>query len=808
MVAEVVERVFTGDGAVSPASATATDAWAGFTARAVETSPGLAHPDVLRPDRNARAILVAIGDDLARWDLEARTERTYWETGAQEGRDMVRVTASGWADASVWRLRGGLSGVQAQAFAQGGTGDGMMPGPLLGVMLEQAVTGSSRFGTAAGHAVAGVETPVDELRREQGQPPRKPEPDADAAAAADASRVAGAGGLEGIPGVPGADGVRGLSGDELLGAMTAARRQANRAEWARLAVIAEFARRRYAETRVAMDRGDPVGQRPGEFFCEEVSWAAAESTHKAEEQVELAVSMAVRLPCLGGRLAEGALDAGRLLVVHRATTELSVENARLVDAMLAPDAPGLTTEALRKRAWRLVLKLEPEAAAKRRKKAKKKQRVEMWMEESGNAAFAGRELDPEDALAANAYYDAVARTLRKAGLPGTLRELRHLVFVHRNTGRDPLSLIEDLGGNGLDADRAAGGGDGAAPNGADASDADAQDVGAPDAGTVGATGGNGGDWDEASGRAEELRDDGYRADEPWHGLDALGDDSDDDDDQDDDDDDDRGDGGDTGDGGPGGPGGPDVPGPSGTDRSPGGAAAASKPSGSPAPAANIHLLVSAGTVLGWSTTPGEVSGLSGPLDAEASRDLVRSAARNPATRWHVTLVDDESGQAVAHACARGRHSWEDIARSVQTVQTVPDGAARQAGLAEQSAIVAGLLDELGITECESIARGSCDHVHQEDRYVPSRKLGDLVRARTAECPAPCCGSSAVGDDLDHTVSWPDGATDECNLAPPCRRHHRVKQAPGWHLAQESPGEMRWTTPSGRTYDTHPTRYDL
>jgi hypothetical protein len=757
MVAEVVERVFTGDGAVSPVSAAATNAWAGFTARAVETPVGLAHPDALRPGRNARAILVAVGDDLARWDLEARTERTYWEAGGQEDRDMVRVTASGWADASVWRLRGGLSGIQAQAFAQGGTGDGMMPGPLLGVMLEQAVTGSSRFGTAAGLAVAGVETPVDELRREQGQPPRKPEPDADAAAAAHASRMAGAGGLEGIPGVPGADGVRELSGDELLGAMAAARRQANRAEWARLAVIAEFARRRYAETRAAIDRGDPVGQRPGEFFCEEVSWAAAESAHKAEEQVELAVSMAVRLPCLGGRMAEGALDAGRLLVVHRATTELSVENARLVDAMLAPDAPGLTTEALRKRAWRLVLKLEPEAAAKRRKKAKKRQRVEMWMEESGNAAFAGRELDPEDALAANAYYDAVARTLRKAGLPGTLRELRHLVFVYRNTGRDPLSLIENDGGNGLDADRTAEG------------DADRTAEG------------------DASGRLEELRDDGYRADEAWHGLDAFGEDSVDVDNDDQ--------GGDHDQGGD-------------DNRVGGGAAAASKPSGSPAPAANIHLLVPAGTVLGWSTTPGEVSGLSGPLDAEASRDLVRSAARNPATRWHVTLVDERSGRAVAHACARGHHSWASIVQTVQTVESVPDGAAGQAGLAEQSAIVARLLDELGITEFAPIARGSCDHVHQEDRYVPSRRLGDLVRARSATCPAPCCGSSAVGNDLDHTVSWPNGATDECNLAPPCRRHHRVKQAPGWHLTQDSPGEMRWTTPSGRTYDTHPTRYDL
>jgi hypothetical protein len=38
------------------------------------------------------------------------------------------------------------------------------------------------------------------------------------------------------------------------------------------------------------------------------------------------------------------------------------------------------------------------------------------------------------------------------------------------------------------------------------------------------------------------------------------------------------------------------------------------------------------------------------------------------------------------------------------------------------------------------------------------------------------------------------------------RHHHAKHAPGWHLQQTRPGVMRWTTPSGRTYTTHPTQY--
>jgi hypothetical protein len=62
--------------------------------------------------------------------------------------------------------------------------------------------------------------------------------------------------------------------------------------------------------------------------------------------------------------------------------------------------------------------------------------------------------------------------------------------------------------------------------------------------------------------------------------------------------------------------------------------------------------------------------------------------------------------------------------------------------------------------------------------------------------------------MDHTRPWPAGPTDQCNLGAPGRHHHRTKQAPGWTLEQPQPGIFRWTTPSGRTHETSPTRYDL
>jgi hypothetical protein len=242
--------------------------------------------------------------------------------------------------------------------------------------------------------------------------------------------------------------------------------------------------------------------------------------------------------------------------------------------------------------------------------------------------------------------------------------------------------------------------------------------------------------------------------------------------------------------------------------------AAGDPDSDPAPfPALINLLVPAGTALGWSTTPGE-AGRWGLLDPWDTRRLLQAASRHPRTRWCVTAVGPD-GTAVAHGCSRGPHRWTP-APPVTTATTTNTGPGTAGpgttrpppGPDEhQRTQLAELLRALNVT-LEPIAKGTCDHRHREDRYKPSRKLGHLVRARTATCPAPGCGASAYHADLDHTVAWPRGTTDECNIAPPCRRHHRVKQAPGWKLEQTSPGVMRWTAPSGRTYTTTPTVYDL
>jgi hypothetical protein len=195
----------------------------------------------------------------------------------------------------------------------------------------------------------------------------------------------------------------------------------------------------------------------------------------------------------------------------------------------------------------------------------------------------------------------------------------------------------------------------------------------------------------------------------------------------------------------------------------------------PSLAAQVTLTIPWGTWQGTSGTPGEAGGF-GLLDPETARDLAAAAARHRDTRWCYTALHPD-GTAAAHACAPGPH---------------PEGPPDPRTL-----------------KFNTVIRGPCDHAQAQARYRPGRKLRHLITARNATCTAPGCGQPAARCDLDHTTPWHlGGATCECNIAPLCRHHHRVKQANGWWLEQPEPGVLKWRTPAGRTHTTIPTAYPI
>jgi hypothetical protein len=90
-----------------------------------------------------------------------------------------------------------------------------------------------------------------------------------------------------------------------------------------------------------------------------------------------------------------------------------------------------------------------------------------------------------------------------------------------------------------------------------------------------------------------------------------------------------------------------------------------------------------------------------------------------------------------------------------------------------------------------------------DAYRPTEALVLLVKARDGRCRFPGCSVAARFCDVDHVRPWPAGPTAGANLMCLCRRHHRIKQSPGWWVRLRADGTAEWTDPRGRVRVTHP-----
>jgi hypothetical protein len=91
--------------------------------------------------------------------------------------------------------------------------------------------------------------------------------------------------------------------------------------------------------------------------------------------------------------------------------------------------------------------------------------VERWAEDSGNAALLGRELPPDEVLAADQRITAWARELKKAGLDGDMDVLRARAYLDILLGKDSRPRPDTTGGgDGAGRDNTGAGGD-AGPGG-------------------------------------------------------------------------------------------------------------------------------------------------------------------------------------------------------------------------------------------------------------------------------------------------------------------------------------------------------
>jgi hypothetical protein len=421
-----------------------------------------------------------------------------------------------------------------------------------------------------------------------------------------------------------------LPDDDLMGVIAAVRRIGSFAAWAEMTAVREFATRpdprRPAAPGAApgaasgaasgaaaggrgaargIDGRDPnaaVAGLPGrptvrEFAAEELALDLHLSWQSAAGQIAYACTVAARLPRTFAALRAGQIHPVHVRIIEDETAFLSDQDAAAADEELAEAARSKTFGELRYHAHRLVLKLDPESALRRKEAARKDAHVRAFREGSGNAGMVARELPSDEVLASWQHVDQRARDLRAAGVPGTLQELRVRAYLDLLQERDTRTV----------------------PASPDASSD--PDAGDPDASTADASAADASTAD--GGGSDASTTDGSGSDGP----------------------DDPGGNGGNGGTGPGPRGGPAGTGPGGNARQP-------RHGSGPSLSAQVTLTIPWATQQGGSA-PGEAGGF-GLLDPETARDLAAAAARHPDTRWCYTALHPD-GTAAAHACAPGPH---------------------------------------------------------------------------------------------------------------------------------------------------------
>jgi Domain of unknown function (DUF222) len=231
------------------------------------------------------------------------------------------------------------------------------------------------------------------------------------------------------------DSYQGVSDDELLGVLSAWDRLEAHMAARKLAVVAELYRRNPGND------GQPAG--PGrmpeayaEFIDDELASALAESRAAAGALLDLARDLAVRLPGTAAALRDGIISRYKAQLIAHATALLDEAESRAAENKVLDRAGRLTPGGLRAAIARAAMEVAPKKAKERRETLAKFARVERWAEDSGNAALAGRELPPDEVLAADERISARAGELKAAGLDGGMDELRARAYLDLLLGND------------------------------------------------------------------------------------------------------------------------------------------------------------------------------------------------------------------------------------------------------------------------------------------------------------------------------------------------------------------------------------
>ena len=653
----------------------------------------------------------------------------------------------------------------------------------------------------------------------------------------------------------------GATDNELVGLLRSWAAIESWAASARLGVIRELVRRDGVPSP-GKGHGD-LPESWSQSLRYELAAALACSTQSAETTAWLAWEQEARLPGTGALLDDGTLTFAKARAVTETFRYLTDTDAAAAEAMIVGQLAGKTYPQVLRLAEQAALTVDPGLAGRRRQQAQKRDaRVSFFREDAGTAALSGRDLPPDEALAAMSSVSVRAEEYKESGAFGStpmdvLRAYAYLDLLNAVPAETRIACAEpqdeaadaadDLAWAKARAAKAAA--DARAAADAKAGDRRPRDLARPDEDPASAT--------ASSATASSAGDRGNNDTPGAPGFDRPSPD--------------EPGFGEPGPNGPGAVGSGSGPGPVPSPGSGPDASSAGRPC-SPRPA---DLIVPLATLLGLAERPGEIQGF-GLLDPALARDLAQAAADSPHTRICVTVTSPE-GYATAHGCARpARPSRPSDAADAN--EATP--ALSASGLASSASLV-GFPARLNLTipasalpyitrqdghsalwgftksgsppwpgetappatsdppaasdlpatsdppqpdahstwtlvmpggrhlavRFDPVPLYGCDHRYQTPAYQPTAKLRHLVQVRDGTCTFPSCNRHARESDFEHAVPYDQGGrTCACNAGARSRACHHVKQSPGWTVTQPQPGWHQWTTPAGHIYTQDPKRY--
>ena len=191
------------------------------------------------------------------------------------------------------------------------------------------------------------------------------------------------------------------------------------------------------------------------------------------------------------------------------------------------------------------------------------------------------------------------------------------------------------------------------------------------------------------------------------------------------------------------------------------------------------------------------SRLLGPIDPALARALAAAAARSPASRWEITVVDDH-GYATGHGTARPARGarpqpsphpqpppaglascalparvnitiTETFLHHLETQAALPRSGAPPPGAWQFTPRQPGtwVLTLPGgrplAVRLDVVPTHDCDHRYAVSSYLPGDRLRRLIQVRDHTCTWPPCSRPARESDFEHAIPYDKGGvTDACN----------------------------------------------